>query len=172
MQIYSINRRLIFFIILLIPAMRVTSQTADGNETLFLNGFSRKISGDDFTYHSSIPVANSCMLIRATDGNSFMEWETAPVPSGVQKPYVTFVWLAGIGSSPGVAAFDVEINGIRKFTFLTDGADNFLHQHTDGSSLAFHNDMTDQHGDRFGFIYLKIPSQQDRKSTRLNSSHT
>jgi hypothetical protein len=160
MQIYSINRRLIFFIILLIPAMRVTSQTADGNETLFLNGFSRKISGDDFTYHSSIPVANSCMLIRATDGNSFMEWETAPVPSAVQKPYVTFVWLAGIGSSPGVAAFDLEINGIRKFTFLTDGADNFLHQHTDGSSLAFHNDMTDQHGDRFGFIYLKIPSQQ------------
>jgi alpha-mannosidase len=51
------------------------------------------------------------MLIRATDGNSSMEWKTAAVPADVDTEHVTFIWLAGVGSSPGIASFDLGVNG-------------------------------------------------------------
>ena len=40
--------------------------------TQIVKGFAGKISGDDFSYHSSIPLAKECLIIRATDGNSSM----------------------------------------------------------------------------------------------------
>jgi hypothetical protein len=128
--------------------------------TTMVNGYDRKIAGDDFSYHSSIQFAKECMLIRATDGNSSMEWTTEPVvmKSGVKS--ATFVWLAGVGSSPGVASFDLAVNGIRKFTFHADGSDQWQHTADDGSVLSFQKDMVDQHGDRFGFMFLTIPAER------------
>ena len=76
----------------------------------FINGFERKVSGTDFSYHSSIPEVKESLIIRATDGKSVMEWETAPVKIQPGAKTVTVVWLAGIGSSPGKAVFEAEIN--------------------------------------------------------------
>lgn len=128
--------------------------------TTIVNGFAKKISGDDFSYHSSIPIATESLLIRATDGNSSMEWETAAVPANLNTETVTFVWLAGIGSSPGKASFDLAVNGENKFSFWTDGADTFTQTQEDGSSLVFIKDLIDQHGDRFGFLYLTLPASE------------
>lgn len=122
-----------------------------------INGYEQKVSGTDFSYHSSIPVARESMLIRATDGTSGMEWQTSPVPPECQGDSVTFVWLAGIGSSPGFATFDLAVNGEQKFTFRADGTDAWTLIATDGSVLRFSKDMTDQHGDRFGFMFLTVP---------------
>jgi hypothetical protein len=47
-----------------------------------INGFTRKVSGLDFEYHSCIPGLRSSILVRATNGKDFMEWETAAVPGG------------------------------------------------------------------------------------------
>ncbi len=134
---------------------------------LLLNGYAHTITGDDFSYHSSIPVAKECLLIRATDGNSSMEWETASVPDKVDKEFVTFIWLAGLGSSPGRARFDLQVNGISKFNFWADGLNEWSHETEDGSSLSFQKDMIDQHGDRFGFMYLKIPANRVEKGKPL-----
>ncbi|MBK8052036.1 MAG: glycosyl hydrolase family 38 [Saprospiraceae bacterium] len=131
---------------------------ADVKNTILVNGFVKKTDGLDFSYNSSIPVAKECMLIRAYDGKSTMEWETAPAPSSVGKD-VTFVWLAGIGSSPGIGYFDVVIDGVKSFTFATDGSNDWHQKAANGMSLHFKSDMTDSHGDRFGFMYLKVPSQ-------------
>ncbi len=130
------------------------------DDTQFANGFASKISGTDFTYHSSIPIAKESLLIRATDGQSSMEWKTEPVPADLQKGNITFVWLAGIGSSPGLARFDLEVNGNHAFSFWTDGADQWTKTKEDGSSLHFEKDMIDEHGDRFGFMYLTMPVEQ------------
>ena len=148
--------RILTLILLLISVM-LFSQTPLQQNTTIVNGYEQKIEGVDFTYHSSIPIAKESMLIRATDGTSMMEWETSPAPEIFGTDFISFVWLAGVGSSPGKASFDLAINGRDKFTFWTDGSDEWLLKADDGSSLWFQKDMIDQHGDRFGFMFLTIP---------------
>ncbi|MDX1285993.1 MAG: hypothetical protein R3182_13320, partial [Draconibacterium sp.] len=143
------------------------SQSLLFEETVLVNGYSQKISGYDFSYHSSVPVAKECLLIRATDGKSTMEWETATVPSKVEKEFVTFVWLAGLGSSPGRARFDLQVNNEDKFEFWVDGLNEWTREAEDGSTLSFKKDMIDQHGDRFGFMYLKLPAAEVKKGEPL-----
>jgi len=136
------------------------SQELTGPHTTVVNGYAKKIKGDDFVYHSSIPPATQSLLIRATDGQYAMEWETAAVPLKVNTETATFVWLAGIGSSPGKASFDLYVNGAEKFTIWADGSDTWDLESPDGYRLSFRKDMIDQHGDRFGFMYLSIPKSK------------
>lgn len=153
-------KKVLFLFIQLLAGVLLFAQIPQNQNTTIVNGYERKIEGSDFWYHSSIPVAKECLLIRATDGNSSMEWETAPTPENLQTEFVTFVWLAGIGSSPGKASFDLEINGINYFTFWADGSDEWNLNAEDGSKLKFAKDLIDQHGDRFGFMYLTIPAKK------------
>lgn len=125
-----------------------------------VNGFSRKVSGLDFEYHSCIPGLRSSILIRATNGKDLVEWETAAVPAGVSRKYVTFVWIAALGSSPGTARMDLAINGTPSFSFLTDGRSSWDLRGSGGLSLSFRTVMTDQFGDRHGYMILRIPADQ------------
>ena len=143
------------------------AQTPEFSDTQIVNGFEKNILGEDFSYHSSIPLAKECLLIRATDGNSVLEWETSPTPEKIEHEFVTFVWLAGLGSSPGKASFDLQVNGEDKFTFWADGSNSWEIKADDGSTLSFQKDMIDQHGDRFGFMYLKIPAKNVAKGKPL-----
>jgi len=123
-----------------------------------VNGFDRKVTGMDFNYHSCIPGLRESLLIRANDGSDFMEWETDTVPSGISEKYVTFVWIAAIGSSPGVARFDMAINGKQWFSFNTDGNPAWELRGKDGYSLAFTSILVDQYGDHHGYMMLRVPS--------------
>lgn len=155
----------ILFIFFLLFAVSLYAQYDDKQDIRIVNGYDRTISGTDFYYHSSIPVARESLLIRATNGNSSMEWETAVLPENLKSEFVSFVWLAGIGSSPGKASFNLAVNGTVKFTFWADGADEWNQKNEDGSSLRFKKDMVDQYGDRFGFMFLTLPM----KSLKHNS---
>ncbi len=146
----------------------VLAQSPLDRNTTIVNGYQKKISGNDFRYHSSIPIARESLLIRATDGTSNMEWETAASPTEIKTETISFVWLAGIGSSPGKANFDLAVNEIKKFTFWADGSDQWLLKNDDGSSLWFQKDMIDQHGDRFGFMVLTLPVQHLQPGKSLN----
>ncbi len=146
----------------------VFAQQMHTDGTIFVNGFDRKITGTDFTYHSSIPFARESMLIRATDGNSSTEWATAPVPANPDQKPVTFVWLAGIGSAPGNASFDLIVNGDYKFTFWSDGSDQWTLKADNGATLSFERDLTDEHGDRFGFMFLTVPSSMAKTGETLH----
>ena len=143
------------------------AQTPDFSDTQIVNGFAQKISGEDFSYPSSIPSAKECLLIRATDGNSTLEWETSPAPEKMEQDFVTFIWLAGLGSSPGRARFDLQVNGEDKFSFWADGSIGWKLDNADGSSLTFQKDMVDQNGDRFGFMYFKVPAKNVVKGKPL-----
>jgi hypothetical protein len=132
-----------------------------------VNGFDHKISGDDFSYHSSVSGVEKSLIIRATDGKYSMEWQTENVPSGLKEKYVTFAWLAGIGSSPGFADMTLTVNNQQKITFHTDSKKDWKIQSADGAELFFHSDMEDQHGDKFGFMFLRIPSEKVEKGKPL-----
>jgi len=161
-------RKLILLLSIFCFASPLFSQNIFPGSTTIVNGYGQKVSGDDFSYHSSVPLAKECMLIRATDGNSSMEWETDPVVLKPDATSATIVWLAGIGSSPGTASFDLTVNGVKKFTFVADGSDQWSFTADDGSILSFQKDMTDQHGDRFGFMYLTIPAAILKSGEAIN----
>ncbi len=126
-------------------------------EDHLISGYETKISGTDFNYHSALPDLRDCILIRANSGNDFMEWETAPVPQNITEKFATFVWIAAIGSGPGLAGMDLAVNDVQKFSFQTDHKDFWLFDAPDGSSLAFRSIMTDQYGDKHGYMILRIP---------------
>lgn len=125
-----------------------------------INGFTRKVSGLDFEYHSCIPGLRSSILVRATGGRDYMEWETATVPGRISEKYATFVWIAALGSSPGTAAMDLAIDGTPAFSFTTDGRESWDLPGETGSTLSFRTVMTDQFGDRHGYMILRIPAGQ------------
>ncbi len=163
------NKKGIVFIVMVLPFFLITGPPQASAQETRLNGFERKISGDDYQYHSSVPFARACLLARATDGQSSVEWETAPVPASHQGDRVSFAWIAGIGSSPGEAPFDVYIDDELKFTFWTNGEPRWEKESDDGFQLSFTHDMVDRSGDHFGFMTLTVPGSAAKtgKSLRI-----
>lgn len=153
------SRHILTFLLLFI-VNTLSAQTIQESEITYVNGFEKKIAGSDFNYHSSISIARDCLLARATDGTSSVEWQSSPIPLKPLTDKVCFAWLAAIGSSPGVAAFDVEVQGVKRFTFYTDGKDHWSIKDNKGASLRFKKDMIDQYGDRFGFMFLTLPTSE------------
>ncbi|MDD3666234.1 MAG: glycoside hydrolase family 38 C-terminal domain-containing protein [Bacteroidales bacterium] len=147
-------------LILLVALCAAQAQPTDSSPTNIVNGYQQTLSGTDFWYHSSIQSVKESLLIRATDGNSAMQWETAATPDSIANPFTTFVWLAGIGSSPGKASFSLAVDGKELFTFWADGNPGWTLRNDDGSTLRFKNDFTDQHGDQFGFMFLTLPTKK------------
>ena len=122
-----------------------------------INGYSSKVAGLDYDYHSCIPGLRESMLLRATNGKDFIEWETEPVASKINKKQVTFIWIAALGSSPGRARMDLSADGKQNFTFYTDGRPAWEVKGDDGAILSFNSIMVDQHGDNHGYMVLRIP---------------
>lgn len=160
------KKNTLFSVLILLSTLGF-GQAPNLDNTEIINGFNQKISGVDFSYHSSIPLAKACLLIRATDGNSSMEWASDVIPEKLEAPAVTVIWLAGLGSSPGKASFNLEVNGNPAFEFWADGRNEWQMENEEGMTLSFSEDMIDQYGDRFGFMYLRIPADKVEKGKAL-----
>jgi alpha-mannosidase len=143
-------------------SLGITAQELNPNDFL-LNGFERKVAGDDIGYHSSVSEANKAIIVRASNGKYTMQWQSDVVPSQVKESYITVVWLAGLGSSPGIADMNLTINQKSHIAFQLDGKKSWKKQSNDGMELSFKSDFEDQSGDNFGFIFLRIPSSKVEK---------
>ncbi|HEX2976121.1 MAG TPA: glycosyl hydrolase family 38, partial [Bacteroidales bacterium] len=150
--------KLILLTLSLLLSISLQAQTFITPQDHLVNGYSEKISGLDFDYHSCIPGLRESLLCRATNGKDFIEWETAELPSSIKEKYAAIVWVAAIGSSPGKAAMKLDVNNSQSFLFHTDGRDSWQLPGQDGSSLSFNSIMTDQHGDKHGYMILRFPS--------------
>ena len=113
------------------------SQSFVTPDDFLINGYSKKIAGLDYDYQSCIPGLRESMLLRATSGKDFIEWETDPVPAGINKKFATFIWVAALGSSPGKARMDLTVDGTPGFSFYTDGLRSWDIKGTDGSTIKF-----------------------------------
>jgi alpha-mannosidase len=136
----------------------IVSQAFISPEDFLVNGYSEKVSGLDFDYHSCIPGLRESLLVRATSGKDFIEWETDPVPVQKNNTSIAFVWITAIGSSPGKAGMDLSTDQNHHFTFYTDGRTSWTINGTNGSTLSFNSIMVDQYGDNHGYMILRIPS--------------
>jgi hypothetical protein len=146
--------------IIILSLINLKGQSFLTNDDFLINGYSKKISGLDFDYHSCIPGLRESLLLRATSGKDFIEWETDIAPSKINNKYATFIWVAAIGSSPGKARMDLTVNGEKNYTFYTDGLKQWEVRNADGSTLSFNSIMVDQHGDNHGYMTLRIPTNK------------
>jgi len=137
-------------------------------EDYLINGYSKKITGLDYDYQSCIPGLRESMLLRATSGKDFIEWQTESVPSGIGKKYATFIWVAALGSSPGRARMDLSVEGMKNYSFFTDGLPVWEVKADDGSSLSFNSIMVDHNGDNHGYMILRIPAKNLIPGNALN----
>jgi hypothetical protein len=155
-------KRIVFllFNIILLHGIHLYAQSFLTTDDYLINGYSKKISGLDYDYQSCIPGLRESMLLRATSGKDFIEWETDPVPAHIGKKYATFIWVAALGSSPGRARMDLNVAGQQTYTFYTDGVTVWQVKNADGSSLSFNSIMVDQHGDNHGYMILRIPANK------------
>ncbi|HLN55607.1 MAG TPA: hypothetical protein VK207_06430 [Bacteroidales bacterium] len=144
--------------LLFINLMLVHSQSFLTSDDYPVNGYNQKVTGQDFDYHSCIPGTRESLLLRATSGKDFIEWQTAPAPSGIKKKYATYIWVAAIGSSPGKAQMDLKVDDSESFTFFTDGKKNWTISGSGGSTLSFNTVMVDQNGDNHGYMVLRVPA--------------
>ena len=154
------NNTLLVLILLCNVAMYASELLPGG---LLLNGFSSKISGDEIDYHSSVSEVKNALIIRATDGNYTMNWQTDTVPGNLKNSHITLVWLAGLGSSPGLADVYLTVNDRDRIRFTLDGRKKWTQKTEEGLELSFQSDFEDQHGDNFGFMFLRVPVSRIEK---------
>lgn len=155
------------FLLIIANIFSIKAQSFIGSDDILVNGYSRKITGLDFDYHSCIPGLRESILIRATSGKDFMEWETDPVTSISGSRNIAFIWVAAIGSSPGYAGMNLTTDKNHHFTFYTDGRPSWTVSANDGSSLSFNSIMLDQYGDYHGYMILRVPSAAMKKGDAL-----
>jgi len=138
---------LLILAVLLIAGSTLSAQSIFTPDDHLVNGYANKISGMDFEYTSCIPGQRECMLLRATNGKDFIEWETDPVSAAIKEKFATFVWIAALGSGPGRARMGLAINGNQKFSLYTDARPTLLVKKsiTDPESfyIAFPFDLKD-----------------------------
>ncbi len=160
-------KRIAFIYVWVLLTLTAYSQNFFTAEDHLLSGYEAKVSGTDFNYHSALPDLRESLLIRATNGSDCMEWETAKVPATLNTKFATFVWIAAIGSGPGVARMDVAVDGLQKFSFFTDHKEFWVMENSDATSLTFRSIMTDQYGDKHGYMILRIPRDQVKAGQAL-----
>jgi len=126
---------------------------------LLISGYMNRVSGTKFSYGTAIPGTDDAMIVRATDGNWFMEWETAPVPSDVSQEYISFVWAANLDSRTDDIPMTLSVNRMTDIEFDLSSGGRWKSE-KDGLSLSFQQSVVDEHGDFYGFMILRVPSDQ------------
>ncbi len=128
------------------------------DDDLMLSGYYDKVSGTDFTYNSAIPGFREAMIVRATDGNWAMEWNTSVVPVKIDNKYISFVWAANLNSTSGQVPMTLWFNENQKIDFQLSDAPYWKEENGKGLSLFFRRSETDRSGDYYGFMVLRVPA--------------
>ncbi|MCX6254725.1 MAG: hypothetical protein NTV31_09655, partial [Bacteroidia bacterium] len=68
----------LLFGILILSGGSLKAQSFITPDDYLINGYSNKVAGLDYDYQSCIPGLRESMLLRATSGKDFIEWETEP----------------------------------------------------------------------------------------------
>lgn len=128
-----------------------------------VEGFARKLSGQDIQYHSTRQDGKNALLVRATDGKMEIAWETPVVQVDTGFNEVQLFLIAGMslqgyeikGVDPG---FQVFINDKPFFHFKNSMGENWKITGPDGSRMIFQTVMKDQANDGFGYARIVLPA--------------
>ena len=147
--------------IILLPALVVfigQSLLSQGNHFI---GYSKALSGTNFTYHSPFSNREPCLLSRARASFEPIEWQTQVVPASYNKEKVSFIWLYGMDVLPEPQRYDFYVNNEKVLTFSSPTSNDYMKWHAegkDGIRLDFSQSMIDKHEDQMGFAVLTLPT--------------
>lgn len=130
------------------------------NRQDYYQGYTEKVNGKRFGYHSPFPDVNTSLLLRGHADYDFIEWKTEAVPKNYSDEYVTFMWLFAMDVNSNPASFQLSVNGIQWFSFSNSrtgdlGIREF--QGKDGAEFNLNVTMLDKYEDQMGFAVLKLP---------------
>lgn len=151
-----------FSFLLTIRIANAQKQLQEISNKNFLNGYAKKITGEDISYHSFHPYATDALLTRCTSGTMAIAWETDTIPSVYRGDAIYFGWIAGYscGTSSADRHFDLYINDekILTFTSIAKTVQKFWSVNgRHGEELIFQQKSIDNVGDVYGYMYLKVP---------------
>lgn len=155
--------------ILLLITMPAYSQLADT-----LNGFDKKISGDEISYFSPLHQFAKVALLTRVNGEMPISWES-PLYNGKHST-VTYEFLLGhsTGTSSGIRHFEVALNNQPLFIITTpmkqQGHYELEGHGNDNSYWHFVQEEYDVNGDAFGRLFITVPAAlvQHQASFRIN----
>jgi len=130
----------------------------------WINGFAKRIEGENLEYHSCHSEANLALLVRCLNDKDYIEWQTDTIPSGNQSKFLTFAWIAGysVATSTAFHTFDLYVNNQLLFEFNTapnQEQKDWQLNLKNGSELYFKFIKMDSVDDFFGYMVLTIPSE-------------
>ena len=163
------------FLSLIIFFLSFVSLNAAGNETLmkqynyalksknYLEGFAKNIGKNEFTYHSLRMDVTEGLLTRCKNGDMPIEWLTQKIPESMEGNGFWFTWLAAVQKTNEHHNFDVFINDVKRFEFVSGKEDDKKFENPDGGILEFTTIDLDQFGDAHGYMSLFTPASWVKK---------
>ncbi|MEN9918536.1 MAG: hypothetical protein RL662_972 [Bacteroidota bacterium] len=125
-----------------------------------VQGYHHKISGTDIDYGSHVKTATKAMIVRSAKERQVMEWQSDALPKTL-KSEVNFVFTAATSNMylGGVSPeFVLYANDKKIATFQIPHHQGWSVKGNDKSTLTFEQVSQNGSGDRFGYMYLTMPS--------------
>ncbi|MFZ1290461.1 MAG: glycoside hydrolase family 38 C-terminal domain-containing protein [Melioribacteraceae bacterium] len=122
-----------------------------------LEGFSKSLNDSDFIYHSLRIDITKGMISRCTNGEMEIEWLTQKVPSINGKKGLWFTWIAATQLKETKHKFDVYVNDVKRFEFVSGIEEYKKFENHEGGILEFSTIELDQHKDGHGYMSLFAP---------------
>ncbi len=125
----------------------------------YLEGFSESIGQNDLSYFSLRNDVTEGMLTRCTDGNMAIEWLTQKIPTDYDTDGAWFTWLTALDLTSDEHEFDVFVDDIKRFTFISGEKEDKQFSNEDGGKLEYITIQKDQHNDSHGYMSMYAPSE-------------
>ena len=148
----------VLVILLLTSGLAFTSYS----QSDYLIGFTKRIAGKNFVYHSIGSNNTKSMLVRANKHYEPIEWETEVVPENYKQKTVSFIWEYGIDVRPATQKFDLYVNDQKVLQFASPSSNDQMLWKVKGENgieLSFKQAMVDRHGDQMGYAVLTLPTK-------------
>src|SRR5258706_8227973 len=161
--------KFIFPCLLLLFSLRCLSQPSDT-----VNGFQRKISGEEINYFSHLHQFAKTALLTRVNGEMPISWES-PVHNNA-KEFVVYEFLLGhsTGTSTGDRHFDFFLNEKKIFTITTPmhKKDKYNISGKGENNIAYYfiQQEYDANGDAFGKFFITVPSALVNKKASFTIS--
>ncbi len=158
-----------FIVFLLFTALQGAAQNTDT-----LNGFQKKINGEEINYFSPLHQFAKTALLTRMNGDMPISWES-PVYSGKHQ-LVTYEFLLGhsTGTSTGDRHFDVALNEQHLFTITTPmkkkGTYSINGTGNNNSTYFFVQEEYDVNGDAFGKLFITVPAGSVKQEAHFTIS--
>ena len=152
-----------FFRLLLLSLLinLVAIDSIIAQDSKFLNGYSKKISGDEIPYYAPDPRATKALLIRSQDSTNVIQWESSIVPENLEQKSISFVWMFGMDASSDQHNFVLSANGKELVEFsnpLIAEKNDVTIQGKEGTKLRFRTTKIDRNKDVMGYAIFTMPS--------------